>query len=260
MDIRLEYCSKRSRDGKITGEREKRAAARSKNRRQKSALTQLPDRTLLEYVRERQAVEKKVLEEERKGLEEEKMKIEEERKRLAVEKVQVEKMRNEMDRKTTTQSRHSPVSHSHPVTNYHLQTAQTNPRICLIIEIHSEGNIKVVIKNTSARPSGLWYLVSNEGLRKGCLPQQLMLYPGFSTMTEGKVDDLVKNFKEVLNKENYEELFPISENVRPPLGEALVKMSELFTLEQSSSLRSHTLAPKAFLASLEAMLATVQKQ
>jgi hypothetical protein len=37
-------------------------------------------------------------------------------------------------------------------------------------------------------------------------------------------------------------------------------MSELFTLEQSSSPRSHTLAPKAFLASLEAMLATVQKQ
>ncbi|ELU11361.1 hypothetical protein CAPTEDRAFT_214984 [Capitella teleta] len=101
------------------------------------------------------------------------------------------------------------------------------------------------------------YLVSNKGLRKGCLPRQLMLYPGFSTMTEGKVDDLVENFKEVLNKENYEELhLPFSENVRPPLEEALVKMSELFTLEQSSSPRSHTLAPKAFLASLEAMLAT----
>ncbi|ELU09528.1 hypothetical protein CAPTEDRAFT_212486 [Capitella teleta] len=123
----------------MTGEREKRAVARSKNRRQKSAQTQLPDRTLLEYARERQAVEKKVLEEERKELEEEKMKIEEERKRLAVEKVQVEKMRNEMDQKTKTQSRHSPVSHSHPVTNYHLQTAQTYPGICLIIEIHSEG-------------------------------------------------------------------------------------------------------------------------
>ncbi|ELU06707.1 hypothetical protein CAPTEDRAFT_203322 [Capitella teleta] len=116
-------------------------------------------------------------------------------------------------------------------------------------------------RNASARPSGLWYLVSNEGLRKGCLPQQLMLYPGFSTMTEGKVDDLVEYFKEVLNKENYEELhLPFSENVRPPLEEALVKMSELFTLERSFSLRSHTLAPKAFLASLEAMLATVQKQ
>jgi hypothetical protein len=34
-------------------------------------------------------------------------------------------------------------------------------------------------------------------------------------MTEGKVDDLVENFKEVLNKENYEELhLPFSENVR----------------------------------------------
>ncbi|ELU13044.1 hypothetical protein CAPTEDRAFT_203818 [Capitella teleta] len=242
----------------MTGEREKRAVARSKNRRQKSAQTQLPDRTLLEYARERQAVEKKVLEEERKELEEEKMKIEEERKRLAVEKVQVEKMRNEMDQKTKTQSRHSPVSHSHPVTNYHLQTAQTYPGICLIIEIHSEGNIKVVIKNTSARPSGLWYLVSNEGLRKGCLAQKLMLYPGFSTIFH---HDLVEYFKEVLNKENYEELhLPFSENVRPPLEEALVKMSELFTLERSSSLRSHTLAPKAFLASLKAMLATVQKQ
>ncbi|ELU05391.1 hypothetical protein CAPTEDRAFT_218216 [Capitella teleta] len=109
--------------------RGKRAVARSKNRRQKSAQTQLPDRTLLEYARERQAVEKKVLEEGRKELEEEKMKIEEERKRLAVEKVEVEKMRNEMDQKTKTQSRHSPVSHSHPVTNYHqiLQTAQTTP-------------------------------------------------------------------------------------------------------------------------------------
>jgi hypothetical protein len=34
-------------------------------------------------------------------------------------------------------------------------------------------------------------------------------------MTEGKVDDFVENFKEVLNKENYEELhLPFSENVR----------------------------------------------
>ncbi|ELT89601.1 hypothetical protein CAPTEDRAFT_214498 [Capitella teleta] len=237
MDIRLEYCSKRSRDG------EKRAVARSKNRRQKSAQTQLPDKTLLEYARERQAVEKKVLEEGRKELEE-KMKIEEERKRLAVKKVEVEKMRNEMDQKTKTQSTHSPVSHSHPVTNCNLQTPQTNPGICLIIEIHSEGI--QVLGLLGFGKGKRQYLVSNEGLRKGCLPRQLMLYPRktkrlnpnrFSTMTEGKVDDLVENFKEVLNKENYEELhLPFSENV------------------------SHTLAPKAFLASLEAMLATVQKQ
>ncbi|ELU11149.1 hypothetical protein CAPTEDRAFT_216641 [Capitella teleta] len=160
----------------MTGEREKRAVARSKNRRQKSAQTQLPDRTLLEYARERQAVEKKVLEEERKELEEEKMKIEEERKRLAVEKVLVEKMRNEMDQKTKKQSRHSPVSHSHPVTNYHLQTAQTNPGICLIIEIHSEGI--QVLGLLGFGKGKRQYLVSNEGLRKGCLPQQLMLYPG----------------------------------------------------------------------------------
>ncbi|ELU11318.1 hypothetical protein CAPTEDRAFT_191881 [Capitella teleta] len=141
---------------------------------------------------------------------------------------------------------------------------------CVVYVLGSRVNVKHIFMsrslvarymNASARPSGLWYLVSNEGLRKGCLPQQLMLYPGFSTMTEGKVDDLVEYFKEVLNKENYEELhLPFSENVRPPLEEALVKMSELFTLERSSSLRSHTLAPKAFLASLEAMLATVQKQ
>ncbi|MEE4248420.1 MAG: hypothetical protein V2I33_23795 [Kangiellaceae bacterium] len=78
--------------------------SRSKNRRQKSAQIQLPDRTLLEYARERQAVEKKVLEEGRKELEE-KMKIEEERKRLAVEKVEVEKMRNEMDQKTKVRGR-----------------------------------------------------------------------------------------------------------------------------------------------------------
>ncbi|ELU09436.1 hypothetical protein CAPTEDRAFT_200305 [Capitella teleta] len=224
MDIRLEYCSKRSRDG------EKRAVARSKNRRQKSAQTQLPDKTLLEYARERPAVEKKVLEEGRKELEEE-----EERKRLAVEKVEVEKMRNEMDQKTKTQSTHSPVSHSHPVTNCNLQTPQTNPGICLIIEIHSEGI--QVLGLLGFGKGKRQYLVSNEGLRKGCLPRQLMLYPGFSTMNEGKVDDLVENFKEVLNKENYEELhLPFSENV------------------------SHTLAPKAFLASLEAIFATVQKQ
>ncbi|ELT97630.1 hypothetical protein CAPTEDRAFT_208948 [Capitella teleta] len=131
----------------------------------------------------------------------------------------------------------------------------------MLDECAIDNDLEIMKWNTSARPSGLWYLVSNEGLRKGCLPQQLMLYPGFFTMTEGKVDDLVENFKEVLNKENYEELhLPFSENVRLPLEEALVKMSELFTLERSSSLRSHTLDPKAFQASLEAMLATVQKQ
>ncbi|ELT87946.1 hypothetical protein CAPTEDRAFT_206233 [Capitella teleta] len=162
----------------MTGEREKRAVARSKNRRQKSVQTQLPNRTLLEYARERQAVEKKVLEEERKELEEEKMKIEEGMSSSAI----------------------------------------------------------------------------------NALPRRLN--PNrFSTMTEGKVDDLVENFKEVLNKENYEELhLPFIENVRPPLEKALVKIRELFFLERSSSLRSHTLAPKAFLASLEAMLPTVQKQ
>ncbi|ELT88075.1 hypothetical protein CAPTEDRAFT_212436 [Capitella teleta] len=198
--------------------REKRAVARSKNRRQKSAQTQLPDKTLLEYARESQAVEKKVLEEGRKELEE-KMKIEEERKRLAVEKVEVEKMRNEMDQKTKVRGRNFEEESDR-------EEEMTFP----------DGGIQV-LGLLGFGKGKRQYLVSNEGLRKGCLPRQLMLYPGFSTMTEGKVDDLVENFKEVLNKENYEELhLPFSENV------------------------SHTLAPKAFLASLEAIFATVQKQ
>ncbi|ELT88233.1 hypothetical protein CAPTEDRAFT_195771, partial [Capitella teleta] len=123
-----------------------------------------------------------------------------------------------------THSRHSPVSHSHPVTNYHLQTAQTNPRICLIIEIHSEG--MQVLGLLGFGKGKRQYLVSNEGLRKGCLPQQLMLYPGQRIQTENQAfepqqifhhDDLVENFKEGLNKENYEELhFPFSENT--PIG------------------------------------------
>ncbi|ELT92484.1 hypothetical protein CAPTEDRAFT_186075 [Capitella teleta] len=135
----------------MTGEREKRAVARSKNRRHK--------------VCKGEAVDKKVLEEERKGLEEEKMKIEEERKRLAVEKVQVEKMRNEREEEMT----------------------------------FPDGGMQV-LGLLGFGKGKRQYLVSNEGLRKGCLPQQLMLYPG------------------------------------PPLEEALVKMSELFTLERSSSL------------------------
>ncbi|ELT92837.1 hypothetical protein CAPTEDRAFT_212121 [Capitella teleta] len=138
------------------------------------------------------------------------MKIEEERKRLAVEKVQVEKMRNEMDQKTKGRGRNL-------------------GREC------ERRLVKKAFWALERARGNTWF--SNEGLRKGCLPQQLMLYPGFPTMTEGKVDDLVKNFKEVLNKENYEELhLPFSENVRPPLEEALVKMRELFTLERSCSL------------------------
>ncbi|ELT89707.1 hypothetical protein CAPTEDRAFT_193700 [Capitella teleta] len=233
----------------MTGEREKRAVARSKNRRQKSAQPQLPDRTLLEDERERQAVEKKVLEEERKELEEEKMKIEEERKRLAVEKVQVQKIRNKMDQKTKGRGRKR------------------------VREKASEEGIQVLGLLGFGRGKRK-YLVSSKEIQRrveegmsssainALLRRTKRLNPNrFSTMTEGKVDDVVENFKEVLNKENYKELhLPFSENVRRPLEEALVKMRELFTLERSSSLQNHALAPKAFLASLEAMLATVQKQ
>ncbi|ELT87245.1 hypothetical protein CAPTEDRAFT_213737 [Capitella teleta] len=110
MDIRLEYCSKRSRDG---------------------------------------------VEEGRKELEEEKMKIEEERKRLAVEKVEVEKMRNEMDQKTKVRGRNFKEESDR-------EEEMTFP----------DGGIQV-LGLLGFGKGKRQYLVSNEGLRKGCLPRQL---------------------------------------------------------------------------------------
>ncbi|ELT97914.1 hypothetical protein CAPTEDRAFT_198434 [Capitella teleta] len=87
--------------------------------------------------------------------------------------------------------------------------------------------------------------------------RMLVLSPNrFSTMTEGEVKDLREDLKGVLKNENFEELHHLfSKNLIPHLEETIVKMMEFFTLQRPSSLQSHTLAPKVFLASIEVMIA-----